>query len=200
MNYAVRKDLISFNPAKGLDLKSYGAPKVPRRPFSNEQLHELFSLELPNYLRVYFSILITTGMRLDEAALLEQGDIKTERNIKYFDLTEALVKNRNSARKIPIPDCIAKQLQNYLNNLTDDRLFDFPLNADGKAQNSASRRANRHIRRVTKDPSRVVHSLRHNFKDLCRDAELSKEMHDFLPGHSGGDTARARGLSGQLEG
>ena len=64
-------------------------------------------------------------MRLDEAALLEQGDIKTERNIKYFDLTEALVKNRNSAGKIPI-QIASLTTQNYLNNLTDDRLFDFP--------------------------------------------------------------------------
>ena len=199
LNYALRKDLIPFNPAKGLDLKSYGKPKKQRRPFSEEQLHELFSLDLPEHMRLYLSILITTGMRLDEAALLRQNNIKTERKIRYFDLTEAVVKTKNSARKIPVPKIIQEQLQRHLNGLNGERLFNFPVDADGKAQNAASKAANSYVRKVTADPSRVVHSLRHNFKDLCRDAELAKEMHDFLTGHRGGDTASQYGSGPSLE-
>lgn len=189
LNYAVRRDLIASNPAKGLDLRSYGKKAQRRKPFPMVLLHSLFSQKLPEDIRMLWSILISTGMRLDEAALLTKAELKEELGIQYFDLREALVKNDGSARKVPIPNIINQQLEEYISGRVSERLFDFPMNADGKAQNSASKKSMRFIRRVTSDPNLVTHSLRHNFKDMCRDAGIPEDLHNFITGHSGGDNA-----------
>jgi len=189
LNYAVRNDLITTNPAKGLDLRSYGKAAVERRTFSVEALHSLFSQSLPEDIRMLWSIMITTGMRLDEVALLAKSDIKFEGRIQYFDLTDAILKTDGSARKVPVPKIIVRQLSSYLEARNTERLFDFPLNADGKAQNAASHKGMRYIREITSDPRLVMHSMRHTFKDLSRNAGIPKDLHDFITGHRGGDTA-----------
>jgi hypothetical protein len=47
------------------------------------------------------------------------------------------------------------------------------------------------VRHVTIDKLKVVHSLRGTLKDLLRDVGISKEINDFITGHSqvgsGGD-------------
>ena len=193
LNYAVRNDLITTNPAKGLDLRSYGKEAEERKPFPEEMLHLLFAQNLPKDIRVLWAILITTGMRLDEASLLTTSSIKTEKGIRYFDLTEAIVKNKGSARKVPVPSAITGLLNGYLSVIKGQRLFDFPINADGKAQNAASKKCMRYVRKITQDPQLVVHSMRHNFIDFSRNAEIPKDLHDFITGHPGGDTASSYG-------
>ena len=189
LKYAIRQGVIEINPASGLDLKPYGAAQKKRKPFNNEMLMRLFSLDLPDEIRLLWSILISTGMRLDEAALLRRTDIKLEQEVRFFDLTEAIVKNDGSARKVPVPSVIEPILDRWLTNLTSERLFTFPLNADGKAQNAASKKSMYYIRKITNDKGLVTHSFRHSFKDLCRNADIPQDLHDFITGHSGGDSA-----------
>ena len=199
LNFAVRKDLIVINPARSLELRSFGKKAEQRKPFSDEMLHSLFAQDLPQDIRMLWSILITTGMRLDEAALLTKLDIKLEKGIQYFDLTEAIVKNKGSARKVPVPDVIKERLNTHLSEVKNERLFNFPVNADGKAQNAASKKGMRYIRKITNDPALVVHSMRHSFKDISRNAKIPKDLHDFITGHSGSDTASQYGEGHSLE-
>ena len=189
LKYAIRQGVIVTNPASGLDLKPYGASEKKRKPFTHEMLVKLFSQDLPDEIRLLWSILISTGMRLDEAALLKATDIKTEQGIRFFDLTEAVVKNEGSARKVPVPSVIEPILERWLADLTSERLFTFPVNSDGKAQNAASKKSMYYIRKITSDEGLVTHSFRHSFKDLCRNSYISKDLHDFITGHSGGDSA-----------
>ena len=44
----------------------------------------------------------------------------------------------------------------------------------------------RHIAKVrtSGDQNLVLHSLRHTYKDLLRDADIAKDMQDFLLGHA----------------
>ncbi len=56
-----------------------------------------------------------------------------------------------------------------------------------------------YIRSVTSDKDLVAHSFRHTFKDLVRNAEISKELHDFITGHSGGDSSSYYGEGHSLE-
>ena len=189
LNFAVRKGLVESNPAKGLDLRSYGKKAERREPFPEEVLKKLFELKMPDDIRMLWAILITTGMRLDEAALLSKSDINVEKGIRHFDLTQALVKNAGSARKVPVPNVISDLVDGYISARASLRLFDFPLNADGKAQNAASKKSMRFIRKVTSDPALVTHSLRHSFKDMCRDASIPEDLHDLITGHSRGDSA-----------
>jgi len=198
LSHGIRKGYLNINPAKDLDLRSYGKPKLVRKPFSSDQLHALFKLDVSPEIRFLWSILITTGMRLDEAALLEISHLKEEAGIWFFDLTETVVKNTGSARKVPVPDAIRENLKNYLKTRNQSRLFNFPINADGKAQNAASKASMRHIRKITEDRAFVTHSFRHSFKDLCRNAEIPRDLHDFITGHSGGDSASNYGQGHSL--
>ena len=199
LNFAERKGIISHSPAHNLKLETYGTTKKERKPFPFAMIKELFKLELPNEIRLLWSIMICTGMRLDEVALLSIKNIKEERSIRYFDLTSMKVKNRGSSRKVPIPNILIPKIDDWSKNLEDDRLFSFPLNADGKAQNAASKRSMYYIRRVTLDEDLVAHSFRHTFKDLVRDAGISKDLHDFITGHSGGDSSSYYGEGHSLE-
>ena len=74
----------------------------------------------------------------------------------------------------------------------------FKRNADGKAQGPASKALMAQIRKITDDKSKVVHSLRGNFKDMLRDAEVAKEVNDFITGHGSGDVAGSYGSGPSL--
>jgi len=199
LDYAERKGKISVNPAYKLKLETYGARKKQRKPFPIAMVKELFKLELPDDIRLLWSIMVTTGMRLDEVALLSLNNLKEERGIRYFDLTDMKVKNKGSSRKVPIPNILLDKVNEWSKSLKNGRLFTFPLNADGKAQNAASKRSMYYIRKVTADKDLVAHSFRHTFKDLVRDAGISKDLHDFITGHSGGDVASFYGEGFSLE-
>ena len=199
LDYAERKGRIRVNPAFKLKLDTYGVSKKQRKPFPIATVKELFRLKLPDDIRLLWSIMVTTGMRLDEVALLSLNNLKEERGIRYFDLTNMKVKNEGSARKVPIPNILIKKIDEWTKDLSTERLFSYPLNADGKAQNAASKKSMRFVRKVTTDKDLVVHSFRHTFKDLMRNTGISKDLHDFITGHSGGDVASYYGEGYSLE-
>ena len=66
-------------------------------PFSKNQLHSLFKLNLSARDRLLLTILITTGMRLHEAALLDWNNVKKhEAGFIFFDTRFGIVKNTGS--------------------------------------------------------------------------------------------------------
>ena len=56
---------IPFNMLKGVDLSDYGKTKRSFQALKVDQLHKLFELEMANSDRLIFTLLITTGMRLN---------------------------------------------------------------------------------------------------------------------------------------
>ncbi len=128
--------------------------------------------------------LATTGMRLDEVALLDWTQVKTQGEITYLDLTQAKVKTQGSERLVPLHSDL------ILPAPGSGRIFSYPVDRDGKAENKASKALMPYIRAVVgKDTRLVIHSFRHTIKDLLRDAGIEKEMNDFITGHSSGDTS-----------
>jgi len=181
-----------------LKLANYGTAAKSYRPFDKQELHQIFSLDMPAQERTLLSILITTGMRLDEAALLTWERVKEVDGIRYISLFEegsdaVIVKNSQSNRLVALPDCLT------LPETTSGRLFDYRVDKDGKAENAASRALMKVIRQVTDDKMKVVHSLRGTLKDLLRDAGVTKEVNDFITGHSQGDEAGKYGSGPSLE-
>ena len=162
-------------------------------PFSKNQLHSLFKLSLNARDRLLLTIIVTTGMRLDEAALLDWNNVKKhEAGFIFFDTRFGIVKNTGSERLIPLPDAV---------NLPErgrGRLFDYSLDDDGKAQRHASNTLNRHIEKIRENNRQVVHSLRGTLKDLLRDYGITKEINDFITGHSSGDVAGQYGSGPSL--
>lgn len=135
--------------------------------------------------RLLLSILITTGMRLDEAALLTWDQYKVDRNgLRYFDLSlGAIVKNdKFSARTVAIPDCLR------LPKRGQGRLFNFPVDEDGKSSREASKRLRQYTHAVRLDENdnrKVVHSLRHNLSGLLTNLtpKPSSEIMNWITGH-----------------
>jgi integrase len=173
-----------------LKLANYGTKTRPYLPFSKEELHLLFQQLMPKQERLLLSILMTTGMRLDEAALMTWERIVEYQNILCFSLLPSneedtvIVKNEGSKRYIPVPDIIRP----LLSKSGKGRLFNYRTH-NGKAQAKASDALMPFVRKVTASDRKVVHSLRGNLKDLIRDAGYTKEINDFLTGHAQGDVA-----------
>lgn len=197
LSYAVEKEAndevippvswIRTNPFYGVSLSEYGVVKQSWEALEDDQLFALFRLGMPPSDRLLLSILIATGMRLDEAALLTWEQYQTDKEgLRYFDLSSgAIVKNDEfSARTVAIPDCLdIPQLA------TEGRLFNFKLDADGKSSKDASRHLNeRYLHKIRYDEAdnrKVVHSLRHNligFMANLSPQPPSEEM-DWVTGH-----------------
>ena len=140
---------------------------------------------MPEEHRLILSILVTTGMRLDEAALLDWTQYKIDRNgLRYFDQSlGAKVKNdRFSARTVAIPDCLK------LPEKTEGRLFSFRIGADEKSSSHASRVLTQYTHAVRfdeKDDRKVVHSLRHNLAGFMINLKPtpSSELMNWITGH-----------------
>lgn len=187
---AVRKGQTQINPCLGLRLTGFGKERESYRPFTKDEMKALFALEMPPQERLVLEFLAMSGMRLDEATLLTWDELTEEDGIRLFDLTKRpkLRKNKGSSRKIPLHPSIKLPKR----GLPSKRLFDYRLNVDGKTT-TASEKLMSYVRKVTDDPLKVVHSLRHTWKDLMRDAGVSKETSDYLSGHSSGDVAGGYG-------
>ena len=200
MRIMIRKGEADGNPFIGADLKDLGANEVVKsyRPFDKSELTDLFALEMPAEDKLLFSILLATGMRLDEAALLNWSQVKTEDGIRYFSLLDGedanvIVKNQGSLRNVPIPDVLK------LPETGSGRLFSYVVDEDGKANQACSKLLMKHVRKITKMDTKVIHSLRGNLKDLLRDAGVAKELNDFITGQSSGDVAGKYGSGFSLQ-
>ncbi len=188
-----QKGLIEQHQIYNVNLTNYGSKSQHYLPLSEEDLNKLFAQELPAQDRLIFSMLITTGMRLDEAALVTWESLRTKRGIRYFDLSSAITKNLGSKRTVPLPTCLA------LPPVGHGRIFNYQLDQDGKASRSASKILSPWIRNVTGDPRKVTHSLRASLKDLLRDQDVSKEINDFITVHVGDDVASSYGTGPSIE-
>ena len=187
--YCEQSELIELNPLTNLKLSAYGAKAISYRPFHDEELKELFQQKMKPEDRLTLSILLATGMRMDEVALLDASQVKKHKNsFNYLDLTTgALVKNTGSERLVPLHPSIK------ITPVKTGRLFSYALGKDGKAQGAASKILMKYVRKVSKDPTLTVHSLRGSFKDMLRNSGVTKEINDFITGHSHGDTASSYG-------
>ena len=200
---------ITAPPWATLDqIGKYGQAEKKRIPLRPDQLHELFNLakvdgkgRMNPREHLLLAILITTGCRMDEAALLCWDNIiKHDKGFHYIDLTKALVKNMGSKRKLPIPDVLMNIMPqsghqatvNGLRNSPDDRLFDYSLDTDGKSSRAASQACKRQVAKIKPDKGQVTHSFRGTLKDLLRDKGVSKELNDYITGHGQGDVGGDR--------
>lgn len=191
--------LLVDQPWKDIELDDYGKEKRRYKPFDVEELHALFSLDMGQQERLLLSILISTGMRLDEVALMTWERIREYKDVLCFclvnDTGDERYKNRGSMRYVPVPAVIKPMLSKR----GQGRVFNYRIDRDGKAQAAASDAVMRVIRMVTSDDRKTAHSLRGNFKDALRELEVSKELNDFITGHAQGDVGGKYGEGPSLK-
>jgi integrase len=190
LDWCVRNEHLERNPFDivKFQAKEFGRSGESRLPFSNNQLTQIFAQKMEPQDRLLLSLLITTGMRIDEAALLKWEQYQEIESIRCFSLIGARVKNRGSQRIVPVPDCVT------LPTVGSGRLFSYRTDTDGKATTAAGQAVNPIIQKVCNERLRnSAHSMRHTFKDLMRNAGVSKEMNDFITGHGIGDAGGGYG-------
>lgn len=182
--------LLPSHPMHEFRLAEYGKKAQSYLPLNKDDLLRLFGSEINKEDRLLLSILVATGMRLDEGALMTFEQLTEHEGLLCFSLVDedVKVKNIQSKRYIPVPDIIRPML----GNLGKGRLFSYRMDDEGKAEQAASKALMKHIRKVTTNPRKAVHSLRGTLKDLLRDAGISKEINDFMTGHAQGDVAGGR--------
>jgi len=163
--------------------------------YTRDDLYTIFRHNWKPQERLLLSILITTGMRLSEAANLswerfseDHDGIQGMRCFSLLNTSDEIVavKNKGSMRIIPLhPDLV-------LPPKGTGRLFDYKMNEDGLSSHDAGKAINTTLQKLVPHPQKMAHSFRGTLKELLRDAGVSKEISDFYTGHSSGDVAGTR--------
>jgi integrase len=199
------KIILSAHPFHNLRLGEFGAPVKPYISFNSDELHSIFNQELPHLDKLLLAILVTTGMRLDEASLMTWERVIKHEGTLCFALIEqingdnqeqVLVKNTGSKRFIPVPEVIKPLLGNF----GVGRLFNHRIDKEGKSEAAASDALMPYIRKICAHPQKALHSFRHTFIDLAReDGTTDVETRKFITGHSLGDVGGDYGSGPSME-
>ncbi|MGA0602979.1 DUF6538 domain-containing protein [Caulobacter sp. KR2-114] len=213
--YAVSRELVARNPVTPALPSKKADQTRDREPWSGEQIAAMFARPLftgcaslhgyrdsPGYLIAHDAkfwlplIALFSGMRLDEPGAALAEEVKLEDGVWYFDLRgrplsgARRVKNAQSRRVVPVhPVLIELGFIEYA-QAQDQWLFpDLQHNGRQRTATSAISKWFGHWRKANgfHDPARMQdhHSFRHSFKDACRAAGLSEDLHDRLTGHAG---------------
>ena len=180
-----RSSWISDNPLRDMPLAMYGEKTRSYEALTEAQLMRLFAQDMTPRDRLCLELLVTTGCRLNEIALLTWEQIKVDSNdIRFIDLaSEARVKNKNSARLVPIPDIVE------LPERSKGRVFDYPLDEYGNAaKHAGDHLRERYIYKIRddeKDDRKTVHSLRHNMVGFLDNLvpPVPENVKDWITGH-----------------
>ncbi len=219
---AEKLGIIDANPFSNLSLDDYGRRAQSYLPFEPEEMKAIFAQEMPIKDRLALTLLASTGARLDEIALLDWSQVKIEHGITYLDFRSSeKLKNVQSQRVVPVHSKVAPLLADPGNG----RIFKYPKDVNGKAQNAAGKRLSVYVNKIVANPLKVIHSFRGTFKDMLRDAgvttemarqlesgevalsefadtinsnQVTKELNDHITGHAQKDVAGKYGLGPAL--
>ncbi|MDM0071082.1 site-specific integrase [Variovorax sp. J31P207] len=204
---------LSSNPFENIKIKKEirGIMNSQRLPFSDADLLRIFSSD------VYTkgdrplggggeaaawvpAIAYLSGANLEEIAVLraEQFDVDAQGN-PYFQIGDS--KNSNRAnRQVPIHPALVEA--GFLDFVRSRHGRLFPKVTSQREEQSAafSKWFGRHLDslRIT-EKSKVFHSFRHLFKDLCRNAGLDDSAIDQICGHEPGTVGGKYGAGRRID-
>ena len=188
-SFMIKRGYVKSNPFVGLDLKNYATKTKSYLPYTSEELFTVFHHNWEPQERLLLSIMITTGMRLNEAGTLtwDRYNDTEYQGIRYFSLLDTndenvATKNVGSKRIIPLhPDL-------ELPTKGTGRLFNYTI-YDHSCAIKAGNAINPILNALVPHPRKTAHSFRSSLKILLRDADVSKEVNDYYTEHSSGDAA-----------
>lgn len=198
-----------FSPMK---LKETARPRDEANPFSLEQLQAIFSGPLFTGCRseryrttpgdtnmsstswYWLPLLgLWTGARLNELCQLTVNDVENEGEIPFLRIREGDETQRTKGHKhrlVPIhPELVRLGFLSYVLLHRDKgsvRLFpNLKLDSQGYYSDRPSKDFANYINKLEIKTSKTsFHSFRHNFKDACRHAGVSRDTNDVLLGHA----------------
>ena len=187
--YLCDYEIIESNPFLGFETKKFGKKSESWLPYTKEELFEIFNYDWAEQEYLLLSILITTGMRLNEATSLtwERFNDTEFQGIRYFttidtDLELVRLKNDGSKRIVPLHSDL------ILPPKGTGRLFDYYV-FEESSSTSAGEAINPTLKKLVPHRLKSAHSLRGTLKGLLRDADVTKEINDFYTGHGQGDAS-----------
>jgi integrase len=154
-------------------------------------------------------VALYTGARLAELCQLETTNLRQEGDVWYLEITTIVdqddvadksLKTAGSTREVPVHQVlIDKGFIDYAQKGGTPYIFDTKFASPEMAAKDYSRWFGRYMSKIgLADATTTFHSTRHNFKTACRMANLQKEVHDFLTGHSPKDVGGKYGSQGRL--
>jgi len=209
---AVRNRQLSRDNTTGFRMSENDSDK--RQPYDDDDIKSIFSHKVFKEPRESWNeyqwiplIAFYTGMRIEEIAQLLCEDIKQKNGVWYFRISErddagnvCKTVKTGEDRSIPIHNILIEHgILDYYEKVKAGKKF-FP---DIKIYRGRSSHyfskwwgGQRDVFNIS-DHRKVFHSIRHSFKDACRNAMLDEEIHDKITGHSGASVGRDYG-SGHL--
>lgn len=154
-------------------------------------------------LPLIWRLLEGTGCRLAEITGLRVEDVDVTSDLPSVRVTwheSRRIKTNASCRYVPLVGDALQAAKEALELPRGGHLL-FPSYGRPRGAEAASAAIMKHLRRVTKDPRHVLHSLRHNMKDRLILAEVSQLNQNLILGHAlegvgdrvyGGDLAKLR--------
>jgi integrase len=212
-NSAAFAEHLPHNPFFNIKIKTSkrGKSGDKRLPFSDTDLKKIF--DSPLYTQEHRprggageaavwipAIAYLTGMRLEEIALLKSRQFLQDAAGNHYVHTED-GKNENSAdRDVPLhPSLIQAGVLEYARSCPD-RLFP-RVKCGNEIQSKAySKWFGRYLSTLgITAKSKVFHSFRHLFKDLCRNAGLNDSAIDQICGHEPGTVGGKYGSGRRID-
>jgi integrase len=192
------------NPASGITINQAIDHSAARLPYSDADARVILTVceaETTPSRRWLLPVLIYSGARLSEIAGLRRADVADHGGavgwvIDIRATSARRLKNLGSARSVPVHKALSCRFGSgggfteYVQTIDDPEAPLFPdLQPDtfGSRGGTASKRIGRWLRKATgiTDPRLTIHSARHRFADVLRDAGVQTALAYQLTGHAG---------------
>ncbi|MCB1462648.1 MAG: site-specific integrase [Nitratireductor sp.] len=214
MQWAVDEELVDKNRAENLRHKrpSGTRDEDAKLPFNSAELLLIFHskkfLTWAEERRADFWVPIIAlhhGMRLEEIVQLRVGDLSEQDGVKFFRVHAEdgnHLKNANAPRKVPIHPAMwdfgLTTLLRVASRAPDTRLFsDIKRASTGKYGTNYSKRFSSYLKQVgAKHDRNSFHSLRHTWRDACRECGVADPYAIAIGGWSAGEGTHAKYGSG----
>lgn len=192
-------------PVLGSGRSGETSEKNKRLPFTNEERRKIrrrieTHADQPDLLLIW-RLLDGTGCRLAEITGLRVTDVRAEGAMPYVEVEwheDRRVKTDPSRRRVPLVGDALEAAKRAL-TLTKGPML-FPSYGREGGNTAASKVLMKHVRTVTEERKKVVHSLRHNMKDTLDRAEVDTNDQNLILGHTlAGEGERYGGPERRLE-
>ncbi len=208
LSWSVANGHVEGNVATGVTIAQAKEITEKRLAFDTNDLHKIFTdigrFRESEPAKFWIPLLAAfTGARLEELGQLTVDDVRHQEGVGFISINAdgngKSVKTRSSVREVPIhPELVRCGFLDYVAERRaagDNRIFpDLRSDSLGKLTGRFSKWWTRYRRSLgITDPRKPFHSFRHTFKEACRAAGMSEEVHDALTGHSNGSVGRGYG-------
>ena len=200
--WAVREGLCDRNPAEALLLPRDSHARDARRPFTIDNLNVVFSADVYKEPRGAWDhrqwapvISLFTGLRMNEVCTLRADDVAEVGGVMVIHIRpdadgKKKLKSRAAKRVVPVhPTLVKVGFLDFVERQRKAGAVLFPsLKPDrrGYFSDGFQRWFGRHLLHIgAKAPRTSYHSLRHNFRDALREADVKLDSVLALGGWAG---------------